>query len=225
MHDLEGFKLAVHEAACAEAPRKPSSLAQLPASVMTHGMHACPPTFLWLKTRPCLLPPTHCPALLSSSPHIPCTPACTQPVVVSSTAAPDLQSTLPCTPSADALRARSFYDREAPIYTMSRFLPPSKVQAAQISKSILGDGCVVRAGARVHHSVVGLRCLIAENCVVEDSLLMGSDYYETMEECALIPGCLPMGVGETPRTPLRGLARQGGIDRCEALELWLGGPW
>lgn len=24
---------------------------------------------------------------------------------------------------------------------------------------------------------------------------MGADYYETMEECALVPGCLPMGLG------------------------------
>ena len=79
---------------------------------------------------------------------------------------------------------------------MSRFLPPSKVQEAEITQSILGDGCVVRAGARVHHSVVGLRGLISEGCCIEDSLLMGADYYETMEECALIPGCLPMGVGE-----------------------------
>ena len=30
---------------------------------------------------------------------------------------------------------------------------------------------------------------------VEDALIMGADYYETLEECALIPGCLPMGLG------------------------------
>ena len=24
---------------------------------------------------------------------------------------------------------------------------------------------------------------------------MGADYYETREECSLVPGCLPMGVG------------------------------
>ncbi len=24
---------------------------------------------------------------------------------------------------------------------------------------------------------------------------MGADYYETSDECALVPGCLPMGVG------------------------------
>lgn len=84
---------------------------------------------------------------------------------------------------------------------MSRFLPPSKVTNSTISRSILGDGCVVRSGCRVDHSVVGLRALINEGCTVEDSLLMGADYYETLEECALIPGCLPMGLGTHPPLP------------------------
>jgi glucose-1-phosphate adenylyltransferase len=25
--------------------------------------------------------------------------------------------------------------------------------------------------------------------------MLGSDYYETMDECAFVPGCLPMGIG------------------------------
>ena len=79
---------------------------------------------------------------------------------------------------------------------MSRFLPPSKITNSVISRSILGDGCVVRSGCKVHHSVVGLRALINEGCTVEDSLIMGADYYETLEECALIPGCLAMGLGK-----------------------------
>ena len=36
---------------------------------------------------------------------------------------------------------------------------------------------------------------------VEDALMMGADYYETLEECALIPGCLPMGLGALPALP------------------------
>lgn len=89
----------------------------------------------------------------------------------------------------------SFYDYDAPIYTMSRFLPPSKVTQADVYNSILGDGTVIRGGTRINHSVIGLRSLIQENCIIEDTLMMGSDYYETLEECALIPGCLPMGLG------------------------------
>jgi glucose-1-phosphate adenylyltransferase len=89
----------------------------------------------------------------------------------------------------------SFYDKDSPIYTMSRFLPPSKVLDAEVTNSILGDGCVVRAGTTITHSVIGLRSLIGENCHIEDALMMGSDYFETLEECALLPGCLPVGLG------------------------------
>jgi glucose-1-phosphate adenylyltransferase len=89
----------------------------------------------------------------------------------------------------------SFYDKDAPIYTMSRFLPPSKVLDAEVTNSILGDGCVVRGGTTIKHSVIGLRSLIGENCHIEDALIMGSDYFETLEECALLPGCLPVGLG------------------------------
>ena len=61
-----------------------------------------------------------------------------------------------------------------------------------------GDGSVIRAGCRINHSVIGLRTLISEGCTIDDALIMGSDYYETMDECALVPGCLPMGLGESP---------------------------
>uniref|UniRef100_A0A7S2Z633 Glucose-1-phosphate adenylyltransferase n=1 Tax=Chloropicon laureae TaxID=464258 RepID=A0A7S2Z633_9CHLO len=89
----------------------------------------------------------------------------------------------------------SFYDHEFPIYTMSRFLPPSKMIDCEINDSVIGDGCVIRHGSRVSNSVVGLRSLIGSNCVIEDALIMGSDYYETMDECELLPGCMPIGLG------------------------------
>ena len=45
--------------------------------------------------------------------------------------------------------------------------------------------------------MIGLRTLINENCTINDALIMGADYYETLEECALVPGCLPIGLGES----------------------------
>ncbi|WIA29222.1 hypothetical protein OEZ86_011733 [Tetradesmus obliquus] len=90
----------------------------------------------------------------------------------------------------------SFYDKEAPIYTMSRFLPPSKVlQDVVVRNAIIGDGSNIKARSRVSNSIIGLRSLIGEDVVMEDTLMLGSDYYETVEECAWVPGCLPMGVG------------------------------
>jgi glucose-1-phosphate adenylyltransferase len=78
---------------------------------------------------------------------------------------------------------------------MSRFLPPSKVRDATITQSILGDGCVVKQGCDIKHSVIGLRSQIGQNCKIHDTLYMGCDYYETEEECLLVRGCLPMGLG------------------------------
>ena len=89
----------------------------------------------------------------------------------------------------------SFYDKDAPIYTMSRFLPPSKMVDCEVDQSIIGDGCVVGQGTKVKGSVVGLRSLVGPNCTIEDALIMGADYYETLEECELLPGCCPIGVG------------------------------
>jgi glucose-1-phosphate adenylyltransferase len=79
---------------------------------------------------------------------------------------------------------------------MSRFLPPSKILDAQVGLSIIGDGCIVKAGSKISNCIIGIRSLIGSGCTIEDSMIMGADYYETLEECEFVPGCLPMGVGD-----------------------------
>eukprot|EP00897_Mesotaenium_endlicherianum_P008193 jgi/Mesen1/7401/ME000388S06620 len=90
----------------------------------------------------------------------------------------------------------SFYDKSSPIYTQARYLPPSMLLDADISESVIGEGCVLKK-CKVHHSVVGLRSYVEEGAVIEDSLLMGADYYETEAEKALRTSQdkLLMGIG------------------------------
>ncbi|KAG6547038.1 hypothetical protein Mapa_011655 [Marchantia paleacea] len=90
----------------------------------------------------------------------------------------------------------SFYDRTSPIYTQARFLPPSKMLDADVTDSVIGEGCVIK-NCKIYHSVVGLRSWIAEGAIVEDALLMGADYYETDEQRSelLATGGIPMGIG------------------------------
>ncbi|KAL6553866.1 Glucose-1-phosphate adenylyltransferase small subunit, chloroplastic/amyloplastic [Orobanche minor] len=91
----------------------------------------------------------------------------------------------------------SFYDRSAPIYTQPRYLPPSKMLDADVTDSVIGEGCVIK-NCKIHHSVVGLRSCISEGAVIEDSLLMGADYYETDADRTFLAakGGLPIGIGK-----------------------------
>jgi glucose-1-phosphate adenylyltransferase len=92
----------------------------------------------------------------------------------------------------------SFYDEKAPIYTRHRNLPPSKFLDAQVTESIVGEGCILKK-CRVHHSVLGVRSRISQGCVVEDSLIMGADYYESSDEAQVntqATDYIPLGIGE-----------------------------
>ncbi|BAZ05733.1 glucose-1-phosphate adenylyltransferase [Calothrix sp. NIES-3974] len=90
----------------------------------------------------------------------------------------------------------SFYDEQAPIYTRPRYLPPSKLLDCQITQSIIGEGCILK-NCRIEHSVLGVRSRIESGAMIEDSLLMGADYYQASAErqCSLERGEVPVGIG------------------------------
>jgi len=92
--------------------------------------------------------------------------------------------------------AFSFYDEDAPIYTRSRYLPPTKLLNAQVTNSMIGEGCILKE-CRVHHSVLGIRTRIDFGGVVEDALIMGADYYQHYNEHQILTknGEIPVGIG------------------------------
>ncbi len=75
----------------------------------------------------------------------------------------------------------SFYDEESPIYTRARYLPPTKLLDSHVTESMIGEGCILKS-CRIHHSVLGIRSRIEAGCVIEDSLIMGADYYQPFAE-------------------------------------------
>lgn len=91
----------------------------------------------------------------------------------------------------------SFYDQKFPIYTRSRYLPPTKLLDCQITESMIGEGCILKQ-CRINHSVLGVRTRVEKDCVIEDSLLMGSDAYETSADrkAEIAGGSIPIGIGQ-----------------------------
>jgi glucose-1-phosphate adenylyltransferase len=92
--------------------------------------------------------------------------------------------------------AFSFYDEKAPIYTRSRYLPPTKLLDSQVIQSMVGEGCILKE-CTVKASVIGIRSRIETGCVIDHALLMGADFYESPSERAqcLENGKVPLGVG------------------------------
>jgi glucose-1-phosphate adenylyltransferase len=97
---------------------------------------------------------------------------------------------------ADDQPAFSFYDEQDPIYTRSRYLPPSQIREARVRRSVLSEGCLLDRCV-IEHCVLGLRLRVEEGAVLEDTLVMGADGYESEAERALVRslGGVPLGIG------------------------------
>lgn len=90
----------------------------------------------------------------------------------------------------------SFYDEESPIYTRPRYLPPSKLLDCHITESIICNGCLLKS-CQIQHSIVGVRSRIEAGAVIDNSLLMGADYYQPFAERESMLGSskIPIGIG------------------------------
>lgn len=76
-----------------------------------------------------------------------------------------------------------FYDMSLPIYTHARFLPPSRIEQCDVKESIIAEGSQLQ-GARMSHSIVGIRSVVGENVELDQTLVMGADYYEDEKDRA-----------------------------------------
>jgi len=82
---------------------------------------------------------------------------------------------------ASPLPKFDFFNDEDPIYTRSRYLPPSKVHACDIDNSMISEGCILN-GVHARNSIIGLRSRIDAGARIENSIVMGADFFESFEE-------------------------------------------
>lgn len=69
-------------------------------------------------------------------------------------------------------------NREAPLYSRPRFLPPTIMGDVKIKGSLVADGCRIGDNVTIENSVIGLRTVIGNNVTIKDSVVMGADYIE-----------------------------------------------
>ena len=85
-------------------------------------------------------------------------------------------------------------NREAPIYSRPRFLPPTIMGDAKVTGSLIADGCRIGDNVTIENSIIGLRTVIGDGVTVKDSVVMGADHIESEESSA--SETMPIGIGD-----------------------------
>jgi len=93
-----------------------------------------------------------------------------------------------------------FNDPKTPFFTSPRFLPPTKMEKCRIVDAIISHGCFLNE-CNILHSIVGVRSRLETGVELEDTMMMGADYYQTESEIAslLAEGKVPIGVGRNTK--------------------------
>ncbi|MEO6244416.1 MAG: glucose-1-phosphate adenylyltransferase, partial [Opitutaceae bacterium] len=101
---------------------------------------------------------------------------------------------------AQPLPPFNFFEPSAPIYTQDRYLPASKLNRCAIDHVVIGDGSIL-TNSTLRHCVLGIRSYIGEGSNLEDTIVMGSDVYETDEQKAdnIAKGRPNLGIGANCR--------------------------
>lgn len=62
---------------------------------------------------------------------------------------------------------------------------------------MISEGCIIKE-CHIHNSILGIRSRIESNCTIEDTMVMGADYYESLEirQTQKQQGEIPIGIGE-----------------------------
>lgn len=89
----------------------------------------------------------------------------------------------------------NLYDNHRLVYTRARLLPASKISGTTLERTVIAEGCIILA-SRIEHTLIGIRSRIGKGTTVANSIIMGNDYFTSLEKLTPINGIPPMGIGE-----------------------------
>lgn len=75
----------------------------------------------------------------------------------------------------------NLFDDDNKIYTRPRLLPPTKFKKTNIDRSLVSDGCILNA-KEIVRSVIGNRSRIGDDTIIQNTYVMGNDFYQNIDE-------------------------------------------
>ena len=92
----------------------------------------------------------------------------------------------------------NLFDNRKIIFTHPRLLAPSKIFGTFFNRAVLAEGCIINA-RKIERSVIGIRSRIGEGTEISNAIVMGADYYESIEQIEKKekdPDDAPIGIGK-----------------------------
>jgi glucose-1-phosphate adenylyltransferase len=98
---------------------------------------------------------------------------------------------------AQELPLFNLFDNQNKVYSRPRMLPPAKISGTTLINTIAADGCIIHA-EKIENCVVGIRTRIGYGTKISKCYLMGTDFYETIEEMEydVERGLPKLGIGD-----------------------------
>jgi glucose-1-phosphate adenylyltransferase len=75
----------------------------------------------------------------------------------------------------------NLFDNNNAIYTRARMLPPAKISGTTLRHAIIAEGSIITA-SRIENSIIGIRSRVGAETTIINTYLMGSDYFETLDD-------------------------------------------
>ncbi len=104
----------------------------------------------------------------------------------------------------DPIPEFDLFHQKKPIYTRARYLPASKIHDCHINQSIICEGCVVEK-SYIERSVIGIRSKVSPGTRLKNVIMMGADYYQTLDE---------IRESEAAGSPILGIGRNTVIEQA-----------
>ena len=77
----------------------------------------------------------------------------------------------------DTVPPFNFYDEKNPIYSEANFLPSCKVNGRSLfDRAMISNGAIIE-NSSISRSIIGVRSVIKNDCVLHDVIMMGQDNY------------------------------------------------
>jgi glucose-1-phosphate adenylyltransferase len=95
----------------------------------------------------------------------------------------------------DTIPEFNLFDNKRIIYTRPRQLAPTKVYGTILNRALIAEGCILHA-KKIDRSVIGIRSRIGEGSEINNAIIMGADYYESISEIVDSKEGAAMGIGK-----------------------------